>query len=326
MRLASKDGRLNGWSAASTPTRRSRWTRPSDRPAQGGGTTAYTSVGPAKLRGEGGVRRRHLSLHADKFDVQAGVRYSSNDQDSASTTTIAPRRRGSSAPARRCQDQSSDDAVTWLFTPRYKVSPDMMAYLRIATGYRPGGPNSTGVTGIPLSFKSDSVVSYEAGLKGAIPVQRHLRGGAVPDRLGRHPAIDHRRRLPVHLLHQRLDRPQPRRRAVGALGAVGVVDRGQHDLPPGRELTDDLRSPAGASPIYGSKGDRLPGSARFSSQPFGAVRLVDRPRLLGLRRRQPGLCRRALRRVRQHPADPANEATRVKLPSYTTDRLARRPL
>jgi hypothetical protein len=34
-------------------------------------------------------------------------------------------------------------AFTFLITPEYKFSDDEMAYARVASGYRPGGPNYT---------------------------------------------------------------------------------------------------------------------------------------------------------------------------------------
>jgi outer membrane receptor protein involved in Fe transport len=43
-----------------------------------------------------------------------------------------------------------------------------MAYARIASGYRPGGPNIGSPPGVPASFGPDRVVDYEVGLKGKI--------------------------------------------------------------------------------------------------------------------------------------------------------------
>jgi outer membrane receptor protein involved in Fe transport len=234
-------------------------------PPTGGGTTAYASVGPAKFE-EKAVFADATYHFTDQFDVQAGVRYSSNDQSSASTTTIAaPATRFFGPSSSIATTNSSDDAVTWLFTPRYKFSSGLMAYLRVATGYRPGGPNSTGVTGIPLSFKSDSVVSYEAGLKGTIPGVNATFDASLFQ-------IDWD---DIQLLTTDVDSQftyytngsTARSRGVELSGrwapAQGLSIEGNMTYLQA-ELTDDLRPPAGASPIYGSKGDRLPGSARFS--------------------------------------------------------------
>lgn len=64
----------------------------------------------------------------------------------------------------------SDSPVTFLFNPSYKFSDDMMAYARVASGFRPGGPN-VGVPpglGAPLTFGPDKLVSYELGFKSTV--------------------------------------------------------------------------------------------------------------------------------------------------------------
>lgn len=97
------------------------------------------------------------------FDVQAGVRYAHNKQNFGGGTStgllVNP-----NAPVE--VGQSSESAVTWLFTPRYKFSENVMAYFRVASGYRPGGPNTSSIAGIPPTFDSDRTVNYELGLKG----------------------------------------------------------------------------------------------------------------------------------------------------------------
>lgn len=47
---------------------------------------------------------------------------------------------------------------------RWRPSRDLTLYARIASGYRPGGPNLA-LPGVPPSVKSDSTVNYEVGLK-----------------------------------------------------------------------------------------------------------------------------------------------------------------
>ena len=42
-----------------------------------------------------------------------------------------------------------------------------MVYARLASGYRPGGPNYN-VPGIPLQYKADTTQNYEIGVKGAV--------------------------------------------------------------------------------------------------------------------------------------------------------------
>jgi iron complex outermembrane receptor protein len=231
-----------------------------------GDTTAYTSVAPAKFEEKAAFA--DVTYHVSpKFDLQVGARYSSNDQDSASTTTIAtPAQRFFGPSSSVPQAKSSDNAFTWLLTPSYKISPDMMAYLRIATGYRPGGPNSTGVAGIPLSFKSDTVTSYEAGLKGAIPAARLSYEAAVFQI-----DWDDIQLLTTDVVSQftyYTNGSTARSRGVELSGRWSPVRGFSIDGAAtylDAKLTDGLRSPAGASPIYGADGDRLPGSAKFSA-------------------------------------------------------------
>ena len=97
--------------------------------------------------------------------LQGGVRYSRNHQtyteaDYGSLGEIAP-----GVPFTSAQD-SSDHSVTFLVVPQLKISPDMMAYIRVASGYRPGGPNpDAALVNLPGTFKADTTLNYEIGLK-----------------------------------------------------------------------------------------------------------------------------------------------------------------
>jgi outer membrane receptor protein involved in Fe transport len=65
--------------------------------------------------------------------------------------------------------ESTGTDFTYSIAPRIHFSPDTMAYGRIASGYRPGGPNALppGVTNVPTEYKSDSTVNYEIGMRSA---------------------------------------------------------------------------------------------------------------------------------------------------------------
>jgi iron complex outermembrane recepter protein len=66
-------------------------------------------------------------------------------------------------------DDSSDSSAnvfTWTVTPRYHISEDIMVYARVATGYRPGGPNSA--ANAPASYGPDRTTNYEVGFKGIL--------------------------------------------------------------------------------------------------------------------------------------------------------------
>jgi outer membrane receptor protein involved in Fe transport len=69
------------------------------------------------------------------------------------------------------QFKSSDNVFTYLANAKYKFGENTTAYVRFATGYRPGGPNvvsvdpGTGqINGLP-TFEPDTLKSYEAGIK-----------------------------------------------------------------------------------------------------------------------------------------------------------------
>lgn len=106
-----------------------------------------------------------LTWHlTDRFDVTGGVRYAHNSQlteQTGSGLLDAPQPRRT----------SGEGVVTYLANARYHLSDLATAYVRFATGYRPGGPNplARGIVSGQLlfapSFKSDTLKSYEAGVK-----------------------------------------------------------------------------------------------------------------------------------------------------------------
>jgi outer membrane receptor protein involved in Fe transport len=101
----------------------------------------------------------------DQFDVQIGGRLSRSVQESPYAITSG-NVINSSAPA----VDSEDDSFTYLVTPRYKITPDVMLYARFASGYRPGGPNANRLAhpAVPAQFEPDTTASYEIGIKGEI--------------------------------------------------------------------------------------------------------------------------------------------------------------
>ena len=62
---------------------------------------------------------------------------------------------------------TSPEAFTFLFTSQYRLSSESMIYARVASGYRPGGPNSnTTILGVPAEYNPDETINYELGMKG----------------------------------------------------------------------------------------------------------------------------------------------------------------
>ena len=113
-----------------------------------------------------GNARVHIG---DKFDVLGGVRWSHDDQ------TFVQDYRGllipliaAGQPRVFATGTENHSVATWLVSPRYRFSRDAMIYARVASGYRPGGPNPAPPTGsIPSTFQPDRLVQYEVGFKGS---------------------------------------------------------------------------------------------------------------------------------------------------------------
>jgi outer membrane receptor protein involved in Fe transport len=99
-----------------------------------------------------------------RLDLSFGARYSDNDQ-SANQTLEGALLGGAAA----FQDaKSSESPFTWSVSPRFEVTENTSVYGRVATGYRPGGPNVLPVgapPGTPASYDSDELTSYEIGVK-----------------------------------------------------------------------------------------------------------------------------------------------------------------
>jgi len=112
----------------------------------------------------------------DRMEVQVGGRISHIEQalrendfgpsvfsfDGVPSPFIGPEREVSSNP------------FTYLVTPQFRVSSDLMIYARLASGYRAGGINvfgtSTGL--IPPIYRPDTTIDYEVGVKGSVLDQR----------------------------------------------------------------------------------------------------------------------------------------------------------
>lgn len=100
------------------------------------------------------------------FDVQGGIRYSSIAQEygqpAAVLANVITLEQPFTANARVGK-------ATYLGVARYHLDRSTMLYARVATGYRPGGPNDR-IPGsaVPDSYQSDNLISYELGLKGEL--------------------------------------------------------------------------------------------------------------------------------------------------------------
>jgi iron complex outermembrane recepter protein len=61
---------------------------------------------------------------------------------------------------------ASESPATYLATLRYRPIAELDTYARVASGFRPGGPQLTQGAGLPQSFRPDTTVNYELGAKG----------------------------------------------------------------------------------------------------------------------------------------------------------------
>jgi iron complex outermembrane recepter protein len=112
-----------------------------------------------------------LTVHfTDQFNIQVGgreskirQRYDEDDSGPAINDFFGE----GNAPVIFPPNYSHESAFTYLLTPQFKFTPDLMAYMRFASGYRPGGPNAeANAFGLPSQYYSDKTYNYEVGFKG----------------------------------------------------------------------------------------------------------------------------------------------------------------
>ncbi len=98
------------------------------------------------------------------FDILAGVRYAHDTQGYAQNYS------GLIIPGGSFSKTGSEKrgVVTYLLSPRYRFSRNLMVYARVASGYRPGGPNAApSFIPAPSTFAPDKLTQYEIGLKSS---------------------------------------------------------------------------------------------------------------------------------------------------------------
>jgi len=99
-----------------------------------------------------------------RFDLALGGRLSHNKQV-ASQRSDGPLAGG---PAQFDDVKSSESPFTFSFAPRFEIGKSASIYGRVATGFRPGGPNvlpPAAPASVPRTYDSDRLTSYEIGLK-----------------------------------------------------------------------------------------------------------------------------------------------------------------
>jgi iron complex outermembrane recepter protein len=96
------------------------------------------------------------------LDLTVGARYSHNKQTDAGEASGVLNGLATTTSL----FSSSENSTTYLATLRYRPTDELDTYARIATGYRPGGPQLTQGSNVPLAFKKDTTTNYELGAKG----------------------------------------------------------------------------------------------------------------------------------------------------------------
>ena len=99
------------------------------------------------------------------FDLQAGGRYSSNEQIATETIT------GALVAPTAFSTPSNGNVVTYSVAPRWHVDANTMVYGRVASGYRPGGPNPEpplAPPNVPREFGADKTTNVELGIRSTL--------------------------------------------------------------------------------------------------------------------------------------------------------------
>jgi iron complex outermembrane recepter protein len=110
-----------------------------------------------------------LTIHiSEQFDIQVGGRYSHNEQTEVQITNF----NAAISPVPQIANGSSNgNIVTYSVAPRWKVDENTMVYARVASGYRPGGPNVI-PPGAPASveaqYGADKTTNYELGARSTL--------------------------------------------------------------------------------------------------------------------------------------------------------------
>lgn len=103
-----------------------------------------------------------------RFDLSFGGRTSDNDQVASQLSD------GTLVGGLTAFDdtRSSETPFTYSLSPRFEIGEHSSIYARVATGFRPGGPNvlpPAAPPDTPSTYDSDSLTEYEVGLKTTSP-------------------------------------------------------------------------------------------------------------------------------------------------------------
>lgn len=109
----------------------------------------------------------------DNLDLTGGIRYAANEQTGEVT--------GDGllfATPQATNLSSTGQSTLYQVDLRWRPSQDLSFYARVATGYRPGGPQNNPLAPNP-TFQPDTVTDYEIGAKGAFFDRRLTFDGSI---------------------------------------------------------------------------------------------------------------------------------------------------
>jgi len=174
LRLASGSGNRLEWQVGAFYTRETAAIVQNDYAINldGGGNAGFPPVEVAKLPsvyrevaifGEGTY---HITR---KFDIALGGRLATNAQ--TATETLAGTLVG---PTLVFPAKSREGVATYSIAPRYRVNDTTLIYGRVATGFRPGGPNilPPHPEGVPTQYGPDRTFNYEVGVRSNVFANR----------------------------------------------------------------------------------------------------------------------------------------------------------
>lgn len=98
----------------------------------------------------------------DALSFTAGLRYSHVEKDLDMDLVGSP---AFNIITLNTQDSMSDGDLSFTFGPSYLVNDNVNLYARVSRGFKAGGFNADYVSSNQISFDSETVTNYEAGLK-----------------------------------------------------------------------------------------------------------------------------------------------------------------
>jgi iron complex outermembrane receptor protein len=113
-----------------------------------------------------------LTYHlTSKFKILGGLRFTSDSENN-----VTPFSGLLNEPPSVAAASTGSRTPTYLVSPSYNFDDRNMVYIRVASGFRPGGPTGLSTTsviaGAPATYGPDKLTNYEVGYKASFPEQR----------------------------------------------------------------------------------------------------------------------------------------------------------